>query len=57
MIEALADVNKNIMEKYLGGEEISKEEIKAIRQATLSLDVYPVFAGSAFKNKRCSNDA
>ena len=52
MIEALADVNEDIMEKYLGGEEISKEEIKkAIRQATLSLDVYPVFAGSAFKNK------
>ena len=52
MIEALADVDDEIMEKYLGGEEISKEEIKAaIRKATLSLDVYPVFAGSAFKNK------
>ena len=52
MIEALADVDDEIMEKYLGGEEISKEEIKAaIRKATLSLAVYPVFAGSAFKNK------
>ena len=52
MIEALADVNEDIMEKYLDGQEISNDEIRAaIRQATLNLDVYPVFAGSAFKNK------
>ena len=52
MIEALADVNEDIMDKYLEGEEISNDEIRAaIRQATLNLDVFPVFAGSAFKNK------
>ena len=52
MIEALADVNEDIMNKYLEGEEISNDEIRAaIRQATLNLDVFPVFAGSAFKNK------
>ncbi|MEL1195906.1 elongation factor G, partial [Staphylococcus epidermidis] len=47
-----ADVNEDIMDKYLEGEEISNDEIRAaIRQATLNLDVFPVFAGSAFKNK------
>ncbi|MCI1633488.1 MAG: elongation factor G [Liquorilactobacillus nagelii] len=52
MIEKLADVDDNLMEKYLGGEEISIAEIKsAIRKATLNLELYPVLAGSAFKNK------
>ena len=52
MIEEIADVDDDIMEKYLGGEEISTEDLKAaIRKATLNLEVYPVFAGSAFKNK------
>ncbi|KRK39854.1 elongation factor G [Loigolactobacillus bifermentans] len=52
LIESLADINDDIMEKYLEGEEISKEEIKAaIRKATLNLEAYPVLAGSAFKNK------
>ncbi|WP_281165949.1 elongation factor G [Liquorilactobacillus sicerae] len=52
MIEEIADVDDGIMEKYLGGEEITVEEIKAaIRKATLNLEIYPVFAGSAFKNK------
>ncbi|KRN89844.1 elongation factor G [Ligilactobacillus ceti] len=52
MIEALADIDEDLMEKYLEGEEISNDEIKAaIRKATLALEVYPVFAGSAFKNK------
>ena len=52
LIESLADVDDGIMEKYLEGEEIPKEEIKAaIRKATLNLDAYPVLAGSAFKNK------
>ncbi|KRM89414.1 elongation factor G [Liquorilactobacillus vini] len=52
MIEEIADVDDDIMEKYLGGEEISVEELKAaIRKATLNLELYPVFAGSAFKNK------
>ena len=52
MLEILADVDENIMEKYLGGEEISTDEIKAaIRKGTLSLELFPVLAGSAFKNK------
>ncbi|MCV3314589.1 elongation factor G [Pediococcus ethanolidurans] len=52
MIEQLADIDDDIMEKYLGGEEISKEEIKAaIRKGTLNLELFPVLAGSAFKNK------
>ncbi|WP_024746866.1 elongation factor G [Levilactobacillus namurensis] len=52
IIEAVADVDDEIMEKYLEGEEISKEELKAaIRRATLKLEMFPVFAGSAFKDK------
>ena len=40
------------MEKYLGGEEITKEELKAaIRKATINVEFYPVICGSAFKNK------
>ncbi|MCQ0053630.1 elongation factor G, partial [Pediococcus acidilactici] len=52
MIEQLADIDENIMEKYLGGEDISVAEIKAaIRKGTLALELFPVLAGSAFKNK------
>lgn len=52
LIEAVADVDDDIMDKYLGGEEITNEELKAaIRKATLDLKFFPVFAGSAFKNK------
>nr|WP_279098656.1 elongation factor G [Aerococcus urinaeequi] len=52
LIESIADVNEDIMEKYLEGEEISKEELKtAIRTATTNVDFYPVMCGSAFKNK------
>jgi len=52
MIEALADVDENIMEKYLNGEDITEEEIKkALRQGTLEMKITPVLCGSAFKNK------
>ncbi|KRK27157.1 elongation factor G [Lactobacillus delbrueckii subsp. delbrueckii DSM 20074 = JCM 1012] len=52
MIEKIAEVDDDIMEKFLGGEEISNEELKAaLRRATLDLKAFPVFAGSAFKNK------
>ena len=52
ILESVADVDDEIMEKYLEGEEISKEELKAaIRRATLKLEMFPVFAGSAFKDK------
>ena len=52
MIEALADVDDTIMEKYLSREEISVEEIKTVlRKGTLDLKLTPVICGSAFKNK------
>ncbi|GAD16653.1 elongation factor G [Lentilactobacillus otakiensis] len=52
LVETLADVDDDIMNKYLEGEEIPVPEIKAaIRKATLNLELFPVLAGSAFKNK------
>lgn len=52
LIEAVADYEEEMMMKYLEGEEISIEELKAgIRKATLTVDFYPVLVGSAFKNK------
>ena len=52
MIEELADVDDDIMDKYLEGTEISNDEIRqAIRKATIDLELFPVLAGSAFKNK------
>ncbi|MCW1927986.1 elongation factor G [Bhargavaea beijingensis] len=52
LIEALAEFDEELMEKYLGGEELSVEEIKsAIRKATLAVEFYPVVCGTAFKNK------
>lgn len=52
LIETAADFDENIMMKYLEGEEVSEDEIKqAIRRGTLSLDITPVFLGSALKNK------
>ncbi|MGO3318542.1 MAG: elongation factor G [Leuconostoc carnosum] len=52
LIEAVADVDDELMEKYLEGEEISVDELKAaIRRATLALQFYPVLAGSAYKDK------
>ncbi|TPR14485.1 elongation factor G [Apilactobacillus timberlakei] len=52
LIEAVADIDDNVMDKYLEGEEISNDEIKAaIRKGTLNLEFFPVLAGSAFKNK------
>ncbi len=52
MIEAIADHDETLMEKYLMDEEISEEEIhEALRIATLKLEVTPVLCGTAFKNK------
>ena len=52
LIEAVAEVNEELMEKYLGGEEISIPELKAaIRTATVNVEFFPVICGSAFKNK------
>jgi len=52
LIEAAVDHDDVLMEKYLGGEELTDEEIRgAVRAATVSGDMFPVFCGSAFKNK------
>ncbi len=52
MLEALSDVDENIMEKFLGGQEIGEEEIKAaLRKGTVQLKLTPVLCGTAFKNK------
>ena len=52
MMETIATSDEALMEKYLGGEEVSLEEIKrAIRAGTLAGDFVPVLCGSAFKNK------
>ena len=52
MIEAAAEANEEVMEKYLEGGELSNEEIKAgLRARTLSNDIVPILCGSAFKNK------
>jgi elongation factor G len=52
MVEAAAESSDELMEKYLEGEELSEDEIKAgIRKRTLANEIVPVFGGSAFKNK------
>ena len=52
LIEAAAETDEALLEKYLGGEELSVEEIKgALRQLTISSEAYLVLCGSAFKNK------
>ncbi len=52
LVEAIADVDENILEKYLEGHEITKEEIEAaLRSGTLQLNLVPVLCGAAFKNK------
>lgn len=52
LVEAVSDVDEEIMNLYLEGEEISVEALKAgIRRATLALAFYPVLAGSAYKDK------
>ena len=52
MLEEISSVDEVLMEKYLGGEELTIEEIKSgIRNATMSLQINPVVCGSAFKNK------
>ncbi|MDN6698730.1 MAG: elongation factor G [Staphylococcus equorum] len=52
LVEAIADLDDDLMMKYLEGEEITVKELKdGIRQATLDVEFYPVLCGSAFKNK------
>ncbi|AYA74103.1 elongation factor G [Bacillus sp. Y1] len=52
LIEAVSEFDEVLMEKYLGGEEITNDELKsAIRKGTVNVEFYPVICGSAFKNK------
>ncbi|HBB53785.1 MAG TPA: elongation factor G [Legionellales bacterium] len=52
IVEAAAESNEDLMDKYLDGQELSEQEIKtALRQRTIANDIVPVYCGSAFKNK------
>jgi elongation factor G len=52
LLEAVAETDETLLEKYFGGEELSIEEIKgALRKLTINSDAYLVLCGSAFKNK------
>ncbi len=52
MVEAVAETDDELLEKYLGGEEVTNDELRAaLRQATISSQLQPVLCGSAFKNK------
>lgn len=52
LVEAVAELDEDLMMKFLEGEEITTDELKkGIRQATLDVELYPVFCGSAFKNR------
>jgi elongation factor G len=52
LLEAVAETDDELLEKFLGGEELTVAEIKAgIRKLTIAGDAYPVLCGSAFKNK------
>jgi elongation factor G len=52
LVETVAESDEALLEKYLGGEELTVDEIKgAIRKLTINSEIYPVLCGSAFKNK------
>ncbi len=52
LLEIVAETDEELLEKYLGGEELTVDEIKAaIRKLTIASEIYPVLCGSAFKNK------
>ena len=52
MIEAIAETDEELMEKYLEGEELTVEELKsALRKATIANEIYPCICGSSYKNK------
>jgi elongation factor G len=52
LIEALADSDDAIMEKFLAGEYVGPDEVrKALRKAVIQMELFPVLCGSAFKNK------
>ncbi len=52
LLEAVAEQRDDLLERYLSGDEITADELRqAVRHATLSLNITPVFCGSSFKNK------
>ena len=52
LVEAIAEEDEALLEKYLGGEELSPEELRAgIRKSTVALKITPVLCGTAFRNK------
>src|SRR6187455_665728 len=52
LVERVAEADDELMEKYLGGEELTVAELKeGIRKLTVSSELYPVLCGSAFKNR------
>ncbi|WP_082228692.1 elongation factor G, partial [Ralstonia solanacearum] len=52
MVEAAAESNEALMEKYLGGESLTEAEIvKALRDRTIACEIQPMLCGTAFKNK------
>ena len=56
MLEAVADEDDTLLEKYLEGKEISPAEIRGVlRRATLKVSIIPVLCGSSFKNKGVQN--
>lgn len=52
LVEAVAEQNDDLLEKYLGGEDLTEEElVSGLRSATIAYKIVPVMAGSALKNK------
>ena len=52
MIEAIAESDEELFEKYCGGEELTTEEIKrALRRETIANKIVPVTCGTSYKNK------
>lgn len=52
LLEACAETDDELMEKYLGGEELTEEEIRgAIRKATIACEMTPVTCGTSYRNK------
>ncbi|MBT1076306.1 elongation factor G [Geobacter grbiciae] len=56
MVEEISSHDDALMEKYLGGEELTVDEVRAaIRNATIAIQICPVICGSSFKNKGVQN--
>jgi len=55
LVEKISETDDVLMEKYLGNEEISVEELKAaLRRAVIAYKLVPIFAGSSLRNKEFS---